>query len=201
MILYQFYIFILKATTAFYRLKANEQLQQNGVQSFMRYADAKLREEESRAKRYLEPSSLAALQSCCVTVLIGDTLQILLAECAPLIKSDETDRLKLMFRLLDRVAGGVDPMLVDLENHIVQAGLSDMISAADIITQDSEKYIERLLELFRKFSTLVRDAFDDDPRFLTARDKAFKTVVNDVTVFKVNILIHMLKTIELLNVL
>lgn len=182
----------LQATTAFYRLKASEQLQSNGVQMFMRYADTKLREEEARAQRYLEPSSYVALTACCVSVLIGDTLPILLAECAPLIKADETDRLQLMFRLLDRVADGVEPMLADLEAHIVSAGLADMLSAADVITQDSEKYVERLLELFRTFSGLVRDAFADDPRFLTARDKAFKTVVNDVTVFKVMLYIFVI---------
>lgn len=145
-----------------------------------------MREEEARAKRYLEPSSFSALASCCVSVLIGDTLPTLLAECAPLIKADETERLQLMFRLLDRVTDGVEPMLNDLESHIISAGLADMISAAEIITQDSEKYVERLLELFRRFSTLVKEAFNDDPRFLTVRDKAFKAVVNDVTVFKVN---------------
>lgn len=47
--------------------------------------------------------------------------------------------------------------------------------------------MERLLELFRRYSTLVKDAFNNDPRFLTARDKAFKTVVNDVTVFKLEL--------------
>lgn len=186
----------LQATSAFYRLKASEQLVANGVQSFMRYADSKLREEETRAQRYLEPSSYAALASACVTVLVGDTLPTLLAECAPLIKAGETDRLQLMFRLLDRVEGGVEPMLTDLENHIVTAGLEDMISAADIITQDSEKYVERLLELFRRFSTLVKEAFNDDPRFLTARDKAFKTVVNDVTVFKVIISLSLLVLVD-----
>lgn len=66
-------------------------------------------------------------------------------------------------------------------------GLADMVAAADIITQDSEKYVERLLELFRKFSKLVHEAFSDDPRFLTARDKAFKAVVNDTTVFKLEL--------------
>lgn len=167
----------------------------------MRYADAKLREEEARAQRYLEPSSYAALASCCVSVLIGDTLPILLAECAPLIKADETERLQLMFRLLDRVSDGVEPMLNDLENHIVLAGLADMLSAADVITQDSEKYVERLLDLFRTFSALVKDAFNDDPRFLTARDKAFKTVVNDVTVFKVSKNFFFLKIENLIEIL
>ena len=37
--------------------------------------------------------------------------------------------------------------------------------------KDSEKYVEQLLCLFRRFSTLVKEAFSDDPRFLTARDK------------------------------
>lgn len=184
----------LEATTEFYRLKASEQLQTNGVQIFMRYADTKLREEEARAERYLELSSFNALAKCCVSVLIEDHLSTLLGECPALINGGETDRLKLMFRLLDRVPvdsegvnNGVNPMLINLEKHIVETGLDDMKTAADVITQDSEKYVERLLELFRKFSTLVKDAFDDDPRFLTARDKAFQQVVNDTTVFKLEV--------------
>ncbi|XP_056631076.1 cullin-5 [Diorhabda carinulata] len=176
----------IQSTELFYRLKAPEQLSSNGVQAYMRYADAKLREEETRAQRYLEAGSNGVIQ-CCVKVLVGNELPVLLAECAPLIKAGETERLQLMFRLLERVPEGVQPMLRELENHITQAGLADMVAAADVITQDSEKYVERLLELFRKFSKLVHDAFSDDPRFLTARDKAFKAVVNDTTVFRLEL--------------
>lgn len=39
------------------------------------------------------------------------------------------------------------------------------------VSQDSEKYVEQLLTLFNRFSRLVKEAFQDDPRFLTARDK------------------------------
>ncbi|XP_044259748.1 cullin-5 [Tribolium madens] len=176
----------IQSTEMFYRLKAPEHLETNGVQAYMRYADSKLREEEARAQRYLEAGSNGVIQ-CCVKVLVSNNLSVLLAECAPLIKAGETDRLQLMFRLLERVPEGVQPMLTELENHITQAGLADMVAAADIITQDSEKYVERLLELFRRFSKLVHDAFSDDPRFLTARDKAFKAVVNDTTVFRLEL--------------
>lgn len=106
----------IKTTSDFYRLKAHEQLQANGVQAFMRYADTKLREEEARAQRYLEPSSIDALKAACVSVLVNDPLPTLLAECTPLIKSGDTERLQLMFRLLDRVTDGVEPMLNDLGN-------------------------------------------------------------------------------------
>lgn len=64
----------------------------------MRYADQKLREEEARARRYLEAGSVAAVMQCCVGVLVGKALPVLLAECAPLIRAGETDRLNLMFR-------------------------------------------------------------------------------------------------------
>lgn len=40
-----------------------------------------------------------------------------------------------------------------------------------VFIQDSEKYVEQLLTLFNRFSKLVKEAFQDDPRFLTARDK------------------------------
>jgi cullin 5 len=101
--------------------------------------------------------------------------------------SSAIDELKLMFKLMDRVPEGVTPMLSDLEQHIVSSGLADMFASADIVTQDSEKYVEHLLDLFTRFSTLVTDAFGDDPRFLTVRDKAFKRVVNDTQVFKLDL--------------
>lgn len=47
--------------------------------------------------------------------------------------------------------------------------------------------MERLLSLFNQFSQLVKEAFDDDPRFLTARDKAYKHVVNDTSVFRLEL--------------
>lgn len=103
----------------FYRLRGGEYLQTNGVQSYMRYADSKIREEEARAQRYLEAISINALSDTLISVLIKDHLLTILAECCPLIKSDESEKLNLMFRLLDRVgAEGIDPMLEDLENHI-----------------------------------------------------------------------------------
>ncbi|XP_008484198.1 cullin-5 [Diaphorina citri] len=178
----------IAATESFYTVKAAEFLQNNGVESYMKYADAKLHEEELRACKYLESSSsVQLLTDCCVTVLVSSFKNTILAECPKMIKMNETLKLELMMKLLDRIKDGITPMLQDLEAHIVNAGLADMIASADIITQDSEKYVERLLELFNQFSKLVKDAFKDDPRFLTARDKAYKNVVNDTTVFKLEL--------------
>ncbi len=165
----------LEATDTFYKRVGPEYLLDNGVQNFMKFAENKLKEEEMRAQRYLEickgSNSKVALSECCVQALVSSFKEEILRECAPMIKSNETEKLHLMFRLMDRVPDGINPMLRDLEHHIMEAGLADMVAAADIITSDSEKYVEQLLELFTRFSTLVRDAFNDDPRFLTSRDK------------------------------
>ncbi|XP_002737439.1 cullin-5-like [Saccoglossus kowalevskii] len=181
----------LDATESFYRAQAPSYLADNGVQNYMKYADAKLKEEEQRAQRYLETrkgcNSVQALTECCVHVLVTAFKETILAECAVMIKTNETERLRLMFSLMDRVPDGISPMLKDLEDHIIEAGLADMVAAAEIITTDSEKYVEQLLVLFNKFSSLVKDAFNDDPRFLTSRDKAYKHVVNDTKVFKLEL--------------
>lgn len=39
-----------------------------------------------------------------------------------------------MFSLMDKVPSGIDPMLKDLEEHIVNAGLADMVASAETIT-------------------------------------------------------------------
>ena len=44
----------LNAAEEFYKQNAHEYLSKNGVQNYMRYADQKLKEEEDRARRYLE---------------------------------------------------------------------------------------------------------------------------------------------------
>ena len=54
-------------------------------------------------------------------------------------------------------------------------------------TQDSEKYVEELLALFNRFTEMVVKAFGSDHRFMTSRDKAYKHVVNDTSVFRLEI--------------
>ena len=179
----------IEATEQFYAFKAPEQLEMNGVQNYMRYAESKLREEEVRAQKYLEScggsTSVQNLVDSCVSVLVTAHKETILSECAGMIRNNETEKLQMMFKLMDRVPGeGIDPMLSDLETHIFEDGIADMVESAEVITQDSEKYVERLLMLFRRYSAVVREAFRDDPRFLTSRDKAYKRVVNDTSVFR-----------------
>lgn len=51
----------IDSTEAFYKLKAPQYLEINGVQNYMRYAESKLREEEQRANKYLESCSISTV--------------------------------------------------------------------------------------------------------------------------------------------
>uniref|UniRef100_A0A915JHE6 Cullin-5 n=1 Tax=Romanomermis culicivorax TaxID=13658 RepID=A0A915JHE6_ROMCU len=127
------------------------------------------------------------LMEKCVEILLCAFQDQILAECSILIRNLEIDRLRLMFRLMNRTPTGIDVMLKRLEDHIREQGLVDMLQNAGCIVSDPEKYVEQLLSMFSKFSRLVKGAFYDDPRFLTSRDKAFQDVVNDTSIFRLEI--------------
>lgn len=49
-----------------------------------------------------------------------------------------------MFSLMDKVPSGIEPMLKDLEEHIMSAGLADMVASAETITSVSDYFVKIL---------------------------------------------------------
>lgn len=45
---------------------------------------------------------------------------------------------------MDKVPNGIEPMLKDLEEHIVSAGLADMVAAAETITTVSVLFFNKV---------------------------------------------------------
>lgn len=178
----------LESLERFYKSRTSEFLEKNGILAYMAFADEKLTEEENRAKKYLDfskPESNEKLIEKCVKVLVIEYEDQLLAESPPLIRNYEIPRLKMLYRLIDKTPNGIQSMLNNLFEHIKIEGLNAMRQNAEIITSDSEKFVEQLLEMYTKFSGLIKDAFLNDARFLTIRDKAFQEVVNNTDVFKI----------------
>uniref|UniRef100_A0A915PYA2 Cullin-5 n=1 Tax=Setaria digitata TaxID=48799 RepID=A0A915PYA2_9BILA len=193
-------------TERFYKSRAPQVLASEGVQSYMVYADTKLGEEEARGRRYLESTadSVEKLVERCVKVLVVQFQEQILAECPALISEGQIEskvyvipkhrdyfcvkfQLRMLYRLINRTSDGIDSVLNFLDVFIKTEALNDMRTNVNTITMDPEKYVEQLLSMFSKFSLLVANAFYDDPRFLTARDKAFQDVVNDTCIFRMEI--------------
>ncbi|CAK5025094.1 unnamed protein product [Meloidogyne enterolobii] len=157
----------------------------------MVYVDEKLVEEEERAKKYLDGEtdgkSKGKLMEKCVQVLIINYQDQILAEAPGLIKSGQIDRLQILYRLINRTLDGIPTLLDALRSHICEEGLAAMKAHAAEICTDSERYVHQLLEQYTRFSTLMRDAFANDARFLTIRDQAFREVVNNTDVFRLEL--------------
>jgi len=144
----------------------------------------------SRGSKYLETcrgsESMQLLKRVCIDALVTKFQDIMINEFKSLIKENDIKNLNLLFHLLDRIPN-VEPILADLESYINNEGLMVMKANSESITTDPEKFVEQLLELFNRFTKLVEDTFDADPRFMTSRDKAFKTIVNDTSIFQLEL--------------
>ena len=107
----------------------------HGIHDYLAWADAKLKEEEERAKEYFESNKelVATFMDVSVQVFVAPFKDLMLAEAAKMIRDNETTKLALMFDLVDRIPGGIDPILKDLETNIINQGLADMVFSAETI--------------------------------------------------------------------
>ncbi len=180
----------LDAEIEFYNKDAQEFISKNGIIEYLNYAEMKFKEEKRRAEKYLETSnestSLELQEKISIDVLIAKYQDQMIAECKDLIEKNKTESLILLFTLLDRIPN-VEPLLAELESYILNKGLMVMKMNSETITSDPEKYVEQLLDLYNQFTSLVEEAFSGDPRFMNSRDKAFKQIVNDTSIFQMDL--------------
>uniref|UniRef100_A0A7E4ZYY5 Cullin-5 n=1 Tax=Panagrellus redivivus TaxID=6233 RepID=A0A7E4ZYY5_PANRE len=179
----------LDATATFYRARAADMLEKNGILSYIAYADSKLQEEQQRAEKYLDKSdgrSVNALVAKCVEILVSDHEDQMHNECTSLITANDVERLQMIYRLTNKTPNGINTMLKKLFEFVRQEGLNQMLQNAQTIVSNSDKYVDHLLDMHERFTKLIGDAFYNDPRFLTERDKAFQDVVNSTEVFKMD---------------
>ena len=153
----------------------------------MKWAMNAIDTEEAMASRYLDPDSMGLLKARLDKVLIVEVLEALHAEIRTAMDHRDIEKLNLLFRLGSRVAEGCDPLLRELDRHIFETGLAEMKQHAETIQTDCEKFVEKLLCLFNSYSSLVTEAFQNDKRFQTACDKSFNRLVNDTSVFKIEL--------------
>jgi hypothetical protein len=140
-------------------------------------------------------------------VLIDKHKEMLHNECEMMFRDDKRDDLSRMYRLLSRIESLIEPMLQVLQSYVTQQGLEAVkavqgslvregsgprdiddeaehkdgaTGAADRARENpAATYVEALLQTHRQYSDVVATAFQSDPAFVAALDKACRKVVND----------------------
>uniref|UniRef100_A0A0X3P9L1 Cullin-5 n=2 Tax=Schistocephalus solidus TaxID=70667 RepID=A0A0X3P9L1_SCHSO len=181
----------IESMEKFYRPRNAKFIADHGIRKYLSYAQQKLSEEEARARVYLDSgpkfNSIERLMQACVRVFVIEYQDEILSEFPKLLRENDMEKLRLVYELITHVPNEVNPMLEQLEEYIWYAGTNELQASAEILVKDAAKYVTCLQELLQNFSRIIEVAFHNDPNFLTARDKAYQRLVNDTTIFSMEI--------------
>ena len=89
-------------------------------------------------------------------------------ELSQMMANYDFDSLLLMYTLLNRVDDGVQPIIKELENHILSRG---KLGLKNTNLNDGESLVTFMIDYMAKQTRLIDTAFMSDTRFTTARDK------------------------------
>ncbi|KAG0322199.1 hypothetical protein BGZ97_008351 [Linnemannia gamsii] len=170
----------IAATEVYYKMESEKFLSENSVTEYMKKAEVRLAEEESRVQMYLHASTHKPLIQNCETVLVKGHTEIIWEEFQNLLNQDKQEDLYRMFSLLLRIPNGLDPLRARFEAHVRKAGLSAIEKIADesAETLEPKVYVDALLEVHKKYNDLVQTAFRGEAGFVASLDKACREFVN-----------------------
>eukprot|EP00794_Sanderia_malayensis_P003681 gene3681-4198_t len=167
---------LLVETSEYYQKEATQLLEYCDCSQYMQKVDARLEEENMRARKYLHTSSYDKLKNVCQEKLVKDQLQLLQSECPEMIHKERLTDLSRMYKLLKPISEGLDLMLKEFEEYIVSTGLAKV--KAFYSENGTGQFVDALLELHKKYSEMVETTFNKDQLFFGARDKACTKIVN-----------------------
>lgn len=114
----------IAATDAYYKAESERFISENSIPDYMKKAEARLAEEESRVQMYLHNSTHKPLMQTCETVLIKNHTGPIQEEFQNLLDQDKVEDLQRMYMLLSRVPEGLEPLRTKFEAHVRRQGLA-----------------------------------------------------------------------------
>uniref|UniRef100_A0A803VD16 Cullin 2 n=1 Tax=Ficedula albicollis TaxID=59894 RepID=A0A803VD16_FICAL len=166
----------LNETGEYYKQEASNLLQESNCSQYMEKVLGRLKDEEMRCRKYLNPSSYGKVTHECQQRMVADHLLFLHAECHNIIRQEKRSDMANMYTLLRAVSSGLPHMIQELQNHIHDEGLraTSNLSQENMPTQ----FVESVLEVHSKFVQLINTVLNGDQHFMSALDKALTSVVN-----------------------
>ncbi|WPK23048.1 hypothetical protein PUMCH_000272 [Australozyma saopauloensis] len=186
----------IEVTAEYYRKESQSFLSQHGVKDYMIKCEKRLPEEIIRANNYLEERSRKLLHITLRKVLIEDHAQEMYDQYLKLLEENGTEHIHRMFVLFADLPEGLDTLAARLESHIkIEAAkeLEELKLSTESLEASSEDktarkrpqvavnpkaYIYALVNIYDKFSRVLVDCFNRDPRFIKSLDAACKHFFN-----------------------
>ncbi|TIB72717.1 hypothetical protein E3Q23_03296 [Wallemia mellicola] len=185
----------IHATEIYYKAESEAFVAANSVTDYLKKCEERLAEEEARVDVYLHASSRKRLISACENALVSDHMEIMKDEFVNLLEYDKEDDLNRIYTLLARV-DALEFLRKKFEEHVKRTGLAaiekvygNAVEAKKDAPVKKEKetekgdlepkaYVDALLEVHKKCSLTVKNAFKSESGFSAALDKACREIVN-----------------------
>lgn len=168
----------LQETTRFYKAESSEYIAQNGVTDYMKKVEVRLREEEDRVQRYLHATTEYSLQVNCYQALIVDQVAAFEGIFDDLLRRDQKDDLKRMYRLLCNVVALLPNFRSKFEQFVKAKGLEATEGLAKGGEVDADVYFKAILEVHDSCVSVVKECFAGEAKMHAALDKACSSFVN-----------------------
>ncbi|KAL7417955.1 Cullin-domain-containing protein [Mrakia frigida] len=198
----------IESTRSYYKAESEAFVAANSVSDYLKKAQERLKEEETRVDRYLHGDTRKLLISTCEDVLIRSHSELLWEEFQNLLDYDKSEDLARMYTLLARIPEGLEPLRKKFEEHVKRAGMAAIEklasgkgsvaapapaagAAADAEAGDDEEeasssrstiapkdYVEALLAVHKKNLEVVNESFRGEAGFVASLDKACRDFVN-----------------------
>ncbi|KAG2429454.1 hypothetical protein HYH02_014036 [Chlamydomonas schloesseri] len=191
--------YLLTETSAFYRRKASQWIEQDSCPDYMLKAEECLRLEEERVDNYLHASTRGKLLKEVETELLSNYEMRLLTKeqsgCAALLRDDKTEDLARMYRLFQRIPKGLDPVADIFKEHVDSEGMKLVKEVTEAVELAKEKqaktgpsrdtgssaeqqYVRAVIDLHDKYLQYVSTCFCNSSLFHKSLKEAFENFVN-----------------------
>lgn len=190
----------LEATRLFYAQESSEYLASHNVVDYMRKAEQRLNEEESRETLFLDEQSKKPLTDTLNDVLIVAHSQLMSDEFKILLDQSQVEHIAKMFSLFSRVPTTLPPLAEIFAKYIQDQGMKAVDNLKnDVMTEaakaegaakkkttqiEPKQYVKVLIQVYRTYHDIVNVAFQNNPTFVKALDSACRNYINNNVVAK-----------------
>lgn len=188
---------LLVSSTAFYKRKAAQWIEEDSCPDYMIKAEDSLRLEEERVGNYLhintKPKLLKVVEQEVLTTFEMQLLEKEQSGCAVLLQDDKKEHLARMYRLFNRIKNGLDPVALIFRKHVESEGMKIVNQATEDATAKKEKdagkpskeggaheqqFVRQVIELHDKYLLYVTECFANSSLFHKALKEAFENFCN-----------------------
>ncbi|GKV08716.1 hypothetical protein SLEP1_g20312 [Rubroshorea leprosula] len=165
----------LESSAHFYRLESQKFIQSCDCMEYLKEAERYLNEEKERVSHYLDAKTEVKITNVVEKELIESHMVRLVhmenSGLVNMIVDDKYEDLGRMYSLFHRVPNGFALIRDVMTSYIQQTG-------QQLVAEDPEDFVERLLDLKDKYDKIIGLAFSNDETFQNAFNSSFEYFID-----------------------